>query len=97
MGDEVTREPAAACTCGDTVNHWPDCAIWFDPEPDAAVIRRYETLDELSHENVRLRRALASLDGPIAWIAEHYPAAMEAMPAEHFQAIKDAGKVLCDE
>lgn len=41
-----------------------------------------------------LEQALRGLDNPIAWIAEHYPAAMREMPTGYLRAIERAGDVL---
>lgn len=50
--------------------------------------------DALQADYDELVRVLAALDGSIAWVAEHYPAAIEAMPTDLYDAIRQAGLAL---
>ncbi len=70
------------------INSW--CGVAFDecfddPPCDVCAMRA---------ENQRLRDALEGLDVPLQWIAENYPAALQAMPWEAYLAIGQAREAL---
>jgi hypothetical protein len=57
--------------------------------------QRSKSLQTAGRARIReLEDALASLDEPLVWIAENYPAVMREMPTDYWRAIKYAGKVL---
>lgn len=57
-------------------------------------VREFVRWAEARRGRDEVEDALRGLDGPISWIAENHEAALEEMPTELMEAIKQAARVL---